>query len=193
MLIVRPADRAGCLLTAKIMGDRGIGAVPHAVSAGPFGAGAVGLGAPTPADDSSCRRRGGRCSHGFAARSAGVASVSSDGNPKNRANRRRRCRAYHRWRARSLVRRLLVASIVVIPSASLDVDRTELPSAPLSATNKGRRGRGRVSYTGSLSTATCSGAGGIAFFPGESRPAISRRRPQASGRVASDHICSKWR
>ena len=35
-------------------------------------------------------------------------------NPKNRAKRRRRSWAYHSCRARSLVRRLLVASIVVI-------------------------------------------------------------------------------
>ena len=61
-------------------------------------------------------------------------------NPRNRAKRRRRSWAYHCCRARSLVRRLLVASIVVIsavdPAASAE-GRAERPSARLSAVNKG--------------------------------------------------------
>src|SRR3954470_7061411 len=60
-------------------------------------------------------------------------------NPRKRANRRRRSRAYHCCRARSLVRRLLVASIGVIsavdaaPSAE---GRARPASARLSAVNK---------------------------------------------------------
>src|SRR5262245_1282952 len=57
----------------------------------------------------------------------------------NRANRLWRSRAYHRCRARSLVRRLLVASIVVLSAVSADassVGRAEHPSATLSIINK---------------------------------------------------------
>jgi hypothetical protein len=61
-------------------------------------------------------------------------------NPKNRAKRRRRSWAYHCCRARSLVRRLLVASIVVISAlgaAASAEGRAEPPSARLSAVNNG--------------------------------------------------------
>jgi len=61
-------------------------------------------------------------------------------NPKNRAKRRRRSRAYHCCRTRSLVRRLLVASIVVISAVDAAVSaegRAKPASARLSAVNKG--------------------------------------------------------
>jgi hypothetical protein len=61
-------------------------------------------------------------------------------NPKNRAKRRRRSWAYHRCLARSLVRRLLVASIVVISAvdAAASAEGHAKPaSARLSAVNKG--------------------------------------------------------
>ena len=61
-------------------------------------------------------------------------------NPKNRAKRRRRSWAYHCCRARSLVRRLLVASIVVISAvdaAGSAEGCAEPPSATLSGMNKG--------------------------------------------------------
>ena len=60
-------------------------------------------------------------------------------NPKNRAKRRRRSRAYHCCRARSLVRRLLVASIVVnsaVDAAASAEGRAKPASARLSAVNK---------------------------------------------------------
>src|SRR5262245_19319726 len=61
------------------------------------------------------------------------------GNPKNRAKRRRRSWAYHRCRARSLVRRLLVASIVVVSAVDAAASAegcAEPPSATLSAVYK---------------------------------------------------------
>jgi hypothetical protein len=61
-------------------------------------------------------------------------------NPKNRAKRRRRPWAYHCWRARSLVRRLLVASIVVISAGYAAASAggcAGRPSATLSGVNKG--------------------------------------------------------
>ena len=61
-------------------------------------------------------------------------------NPKNRAKRRRRSRAYHCCRARPLVRRLLVASIVVISAVYAAVSAegcAERPSAMLSGVNRG--------------------------------------------------------
>jgi hypothetical protein len=60
-------------------------------------------------------------------------------NPKNRAKRRRRSWAYHCWRARSLVRRLRVASIVVISAVSAAVSAegcAEPPSATFSGVNE---------------------------------------------------------
>jgi hypothetical protein len=60
-------------------------------------------------------------------------------NPKNRAKRRRRSRAYHCCRARSLVRRLLVASIVVtsaVDAAASAEGCAEPASAKLSIVNK---------------------------------------------------------
>ena len=56
-------------------------------------------------------------------------------NPRNRAKRRRRSWAYHCWRARSLVRRLRVASIVVISAVDAAASAegcAEPPSATLS-------------------------------------------------------------
>ena len=53
--------------------------------------------------------------------SARGASGAPGVNPKNRAKRRRRSWAYHCCRARSLVRRLLVASIVVISAVDAAV------------------------------------------------------------------------
>ena len=61
-------------------------------------------------------------------------------NPKNRAKRRRRSWVYHCWRARSLVRRLLVASIVVISAGYAAASAggcAGRPSATLSGVNKG--------------------------------------------------------
>ena len=61
-------------------------------------------------------------------------------NPKNRAKRRRRSWAYHCCRARSLVRRLLVASIVVISAVDAAASAegcVEPPSATLSGVNTG--------------------------------------------------------
>jgi hypothetical protein len=60
-------------------------------------------------------------------------------NPKNRAKRRRRSWAYYCCRARSLVRRLLVASIVVISAvdaAASAEGRAKPASARFSAVNK---------------------------------------------------------
>ena len=60
-------------------------------------------------------------------------------NPKNRAKRRRRSWAYHCCRARSRVRRLLVASIVVISAVDAAASAegcAEPPSATLSGVNE---------------------------------------------------------
>ena len=57
---------------------------------------------------------GGQGGHDLTSRSRRGASGAPGVNPKNRANRLCRSRAYHCCRARSLVRRLLVASIVVL-------------------------------------------------------------------------------
>ena len=67
--------------------------------------------------------------------SARGASGAPGVNPKNRAKRRRRSWAYHCCRARSLVRRLLVASIVVISAVDAAASAegcAEPPSAMLS-------------------------------------------------------------
>src|SRR3954452_7339996 len=66
-------------------------------------------------------------------------------NPRKRANRRRRSRAYHRCRARSLVRRLLVPSIVVtsvVDAAASAEGRARPASARLSAVNKVQEAEG---------------------------------------------------
>ena len=90
-------------------------------------------------------------------------------NPKNRAKRRRRPWAYHCWRARSLVRRLLVASIVVISAvgaAASAEGRAEPPSARLSAVNKIRNGGG-----GTFSPRSCRSSD---RFPSHTLPGRDR-------------------
>jgi len=95
--------------------------------------------APNPAVDGSDYREGltiKRDPEGSARGVSGAPGV----NPKNRAKRRRRSRAYHCCRARSLVRRLLVASIAVISAveAAASAEGCTGPlSATLSAVNKG--------------------------------------------------------
>src|SRR3954470_19769522 len=66
-------------------------------------------------------------------------------NPRKRANRRRRSRAYHCCRARSLVRRLLLASIVVISAvdaAASAEGRARPASARLSSVNNVQEAEG---------------------------------------------------
>jgi len=92
----------------------------------------------------------GRRGHDLTAHWARAGSAATGMNPRNRANRRCRSRAYHCCRARSLVRRLLVASIVVISAASAaasSAGRAEPPSATLSVMNKGKGGPRRISCT----------------------------------------------
>jgi len=62
---------------------------------------------------------------------SGRGDVGAPGvNPKNRAKRRRRSRAYHCCRARSLVRRLLVASIVVVSAVDAAASAEDGQSLP---------------------------------------------------------------
>ena len=120
-----------------------------AVRQGPIGPG----GAVDHADISCCVihgipliiRRASRagCARGGRARPAPAAGGEAAGrarspNPRKRANRRRRSRAYHCCRARSLVRRLLVPSIVVnsaVDAAASAEGRARPASARLSAVN----------------------------------------------------------
>src|SRR3954468_18016534 len=67
-----------------------------------------------------------------------IAGPAPPPNPGKRASRRRRSRAYHCCRARSLVRRLLVASIIVnsaVDAAASAEGRARPASARLSAVN----------------------------------------------------------
>ena len=93
-----------------------------------------GRSAPNPSVDRSDYREG-LTIMGDREGSARGASGTPGVNPKNRAKRRRRSWAYHCCRARSLVRRRLVASIVVISAvdaAGSAEGCAEPPSATLS-------------------------------------------------------------
>src|SRR5215471_16818621 len=98
-----------------------------------------GRSAPNPSVDGSDYREG-LSIMGDPEGSPRGASGAPCVNPKNRAKRRRRSWAYHCCRARSLVRRLLVASIVVISAvdaAASAEGRGRPASARRSAVNKG--------------------------------------------------------
>ena len=97
-----------------------------------------GRSAPNPSVDGFDYREGVTII-GVAERSARGDPGAPGVNPKNRAKRRRRSWAYHFCRARSLVRRLRVASIVVTFAVDAAVSAegcAEPPSATLSGVNE---------------------------------------------------------
>jgi hypothetical protein len=129
-MIEEPSIRAGVPFTAELESER----MPEA-----FRQVRGGQSAPNPSVDGFDYRELPtfmRDPEGSGRGAPGAPGV----NPKNRAKRRRRSRAYHRCRAWSLVRRLLVASIVVISAvdaAASAEGRASPASAGLSAMNKG--------------------------------------------------------
>ena len=125
-----PSIRAGEPFTAELESER----LPEE-----FRQVRGGRSAPNPSVDGSDYREGLSIVGDPEGRPRG-ASGAPGVNPKNRAKRRRRSWAYHCCRARSLVRRLLVASIVVISTvdaAASDERCAGPPSATLSGVNKG--------------------------------------------------------
>ena len=107
---------------------------------------------------------GGQGRHDFTPWSARGPSGTAGANPKNRANRLWRWRAYHCCRARSRVRRLLVASIVV----------GSFPASPQPST-------GVASEIGASRANVVSDARDQ--WPGLSR--IGRRTPKRRGNIAT--------